>query len=55
MQANEEEKGLQALALNGRIKIPLGIIPQADESEAFRKLYEQFIAANPEAAPKQDK
>jgi hypothetical protein len=42
-------------ALNGRIKIPLGIIPQADESQAFRKLYEEFIAANPEAAPKQDK
>lgn len=35
---------------NGRIRIPPGIIPPAPEQTSFRKLYEDFIAANPEAA-----
>jgi hypothetical protein len=40
---------------NGRIKIPPGIIPLVAPDAVFRKLYEQFIAANPEAVQEEDK
>lgn len=54
-------------AQNGRIAIPSGLIPEIGKQmpkelreagttdaawQAVRQLYEQFVAANPEAAPK---
>jgi hypothetical protein len=40
---------------NGRIKIPPGIVPPAPLGSVFRKLYDEFIAENPEAAPQDNK
>ena len=40
---------------NGRIKIPPGIVPEASSNSAFREIYDEFIAENPEAAPKGEK
>jgi hypothetical protein len=40
---------------NGRIKVPSGIIPTLPPTSPFWKLYEEFMATNPEAGPKQDK
>jgi hypothetical protein len=38
---------------NGRIVIPQGIIPPPSPNATFKELYDKFIAANPEAAPKE--
>jgi hypothetical protein len=38
---------------NGRIKIPPGIVPEPSPTAVFREIYDEFIATNPEAAPKE--